>query len=544
MQEQNEIDPIGQVPPLPELEPYTFAYHLMQDHLQRQAQADMSDNIRTRTIGMDMNGEITTGSIGSIEPIQNVPTTSQAEQHFQTRQNSRAEQDLRDAERRREQERQDAIRRLSELNSNLGVDEQPYDYLCEHCRNRGVRDGEALGTIDGLVCNNCADSYYERCTYCEEYHLRTELSHTYNDYFVCDNCVDNYRSCDRCGALAHDDDIENREDEIEGDYSLCPNCANDTPMPTRIHTHRSYTDNILAKFCSEDFGKIIRSKRIFSTEIECQYPDEGTRDKVMQEIIDKDIGATTDGSISSNGIEIQTPKLQGKSGENTLIEISKALTENNFTTDKTCGLHIHLDGGKDFVPTRNKSINVTGDTVKRLFLFYMVFEDVIHSFLPKTRRRNQYCKPVKENYHFSDVLNCPNLEALEGVWYKVNTPERINNCKRERKNHTRYCGVNLHTLLSANHLEIRYHSGTINAYKMLEWINLHASIMDRVAEGSINLPKIEEALTLVTLKDKTTLFFDLVNLAPTSKKYFIKRQKKFVSKISHEEDALEVKNAK
>ena len=97
-----------------------------------------------------------------------------------------------------------------------------------------------------------------------------------------------------------------------------------------------------------------------------------------------------------------------------------------------------------------------------------------------------------------------------------------------RKYHdTRYFGVNLHSFFHAGHVEVRYHSGTINAVKILRWVNLHASVLDRIADGSISLAALLTAQDALTMKDKLTTFFSLLCLSDDEQQYFLARAAKF-----------------
>jgi hypothetical protein len=91
---------------------------------------------------------------------------------------------------------------------------------------------------------------------------------------------------------------------------------------------------------------------------------------------------------------------------------------------------------------------------------------------------------------------------------------------------SRYIGLNLHSLFHANHAEIRYHSGTVNVDKILQWVNLHALLFDKAKEPYAR-GVVEQGLNEVRLERKTQDLFDFLSLSNTSRAYFLKRQSLF-----------------
>ncbi len=470
--------------------------------------------------------------------------TSIVDEHFEVRQARRLEHDMRLVQRERERRSQETADRIREQNRARPAEDQ-FTTVCINC-DRGVNhlNAEAWQEVnDEVVCSDCVRIHYGRCNDCNERHHYDHLYYAQGDHVVCDSCRDqNYRHCDNCGELVNNEDINYTDDT-----ALCNRCYenedNDEGVANRLY--RPYYRGTKSEFCSQDKGSIVTHQRVFSAELETFCSDTNEFREVMTKS-PKELGASTDGSISPDryglGIEFQTPKLQGKNGEKFIKELCERLSSNGFGTNKTCGLHIHLDGGNEFI-TNGDSREHKGTNTKLLFLFYLVFEDVILSFLPRSRRVNTYCKPLKQNFHVAEIMNCQNLDELEKLWYRTTTRSYVSNCKRENKHGSRYAGINFHTLLSGNHLEIRYHSGTVNALKILEWINLHGLIMENIANGAIQLAKIVEAQNILDQKEKTEYFLNLAGIkSKSSQAYFLKRQTRFMEKKEHEEVAFEEKS--
>lgn len=296
---------------------------------------------------------------------------------------------------------------------------------------------------------------------------------------------------------------------------------------------RKYSTQDLAAFQSQRHGKYIKSSRIFSAEIECYYSN-GKSIKALEEVADG-IGYTGDGSLETNGIEFQTPKLKGANGEQQLRALCTLLQRSGYSVDKTTGLHVHLDG-KGLIG-RKYSEPVA---LKQLWYFYRVFDDVILSFLPRSRRANHYCKATKEVVNLTSIKNLSTLEELERVWYRDSSSSSINYRKGHKYDNSRYAGINLHPLLASRHLEIRFHGGTLNAVKILEWVSLHQRIADLAGKKKLPTELLEKVSGVeIDLETQTKVFFELLDLPNHTKKYFEQRQKTFARSVGSEGEELE-----
>jgi hypothetical protein len=166
--------------------------------------------------------------------------------------------------------------------------------------------------------------------------------------------------------------------------------------------------------------------------------------------------------------------------------------------------------------------------------FYLSMEEVLLSFLPNSRRSNKYCMLMRSYFHISEIQQVNNLEQLEKLWYRVSKRMDLMHRKSGKYDDTRYMGINLHSFFKDGHVEIRYHSGTTNARKILEWVNLHQTILDKASEevlvhgryrasSSIG-SQAAKAMENPNLAEKTQLFFDILNLPASSRAYFLDRQ--------------------
>lgn len=313
------------------------------------------------------------------------------------------------------------------------------------------------------------------------------------------------------------------------DCRYCASCGEEPcQCGSGYLTERPYSDENLPQFQSRKKGKYIKSMRLFSAEIECYYPNGKALNALRH--IPQAVGISSDGSLDNRGIELQTPKLKGAQGEKMLRAICQTLREADYSVDRTTGLHVHLDG-KGLLPrTRTTTEPVE---LKQLWYFYHMFDAVMLSFLPHSRRMNHYCHSVKSSAQAERIAEAKTVAELERIWYKDSRPSEIAYRKAHKYDNSRYCGLNLHSLFSAKHVEIRFHGGTLNAIKMLEWIQLHQTILDCAARHQLPIAASKLAQDM-SLEAMTIWFFQILDLPERTQKYFLNRQKTFAKSPENE----------
>lgn len=369
----------------------------------------------------------------------------------------------------------------------------------------------------------------------------------YHDLFGESNCISYSMSIDRSAdGLISDinrtllycrNEVTRQYNELRQRYSISTRRPN-------IHSKR-HQQRLM--------GSYISHRIPFSTEIECYGKDKETVAQVSYKI-HKDIGLSGDGSLNSGlgyPIEIQTPILSGKRGEICIANLCDLLVETGFKVDKTCGLHIHLDGKR--LNLREKNITSLKDrptALINLYLAYRLYEKVILSFLPSTRRNNRYCADFTQTseYHgetirfdsiedsFQLMKRVQNLKQFELYWYKVSSYDNVVRAKMARYTPSRYYGVNFHSLLKDNHLEIRYHSGTLNYEKILFWTDFHGKIVEKCADGTITFSMLREILKEdLSIEALTDNLFSILDLNKDTVEYLLDRQLKFKDAKASEE---------
>lgn len=337
--------------------------------------------------------------------------------------------------------------------------------------------------------------------------------------------LNGYCQCTQCESVQ-------RWDEMSDWY--CRDCwSRQGDDEDGYFSERPYSSENLADFQSRGRGKYIKSGRIFSAELECYYPN--SRSLEALNLIPEGVGISGDGSLGEKGIELQTPKLKGAQGEKQLKAVCKILREGNFTVDRTTGLHIHLDG-RGLLPRSRKTEPIA---VKQLWYFYHMFDSVMLSFLPSSRRANQYCKPTKQTARADAIVALRSLREAEELWYSTRGENNLKYRKEHKYDSSRYAGLNLHSLFADRHVEIRFHGGTLNSIKILEWTALHQAILDKAANKELPLEAIAVVANRKDIAEQTRIFFELLGLPERTKKYFLQRQKTFDRSNSSEGQELE-----
>lgn len=100
------------------------------------------------------------------------------------------------------------------------------------------------------------------------------------------------------------------------------------------------------QFQSKEPGQIIKSLRKFGIEVEMFHPTNKALGD-LSKLVSKVFGIEHDGSIDAgggHGVEVVSPILRGAAGENAIVEVFKTINSLGFLTNKSCGVHVHLDG--------------------------------------------------------------------------------------------------------------------------------------------------------------------------------------------------------
>lgn len=195
---------------------------------------------------------------------------------------------------------------------------------------------------------------------------------------------------------------------------------------------------------------------------------------------------------------------------------------------------ITLEQPNSFIVNRGKSFYALRD----LWFVYLAFDDVFRGMQPMSRRNNRFCIATSTIYSIEQIRELEDFSQLERLWYKIDKRKKLDSQFRDaedrkscNKDGTRYSGFNLEPLLSrrgTGTVEIRYHSPTLNSEKILRWINIHQTIMDKVATGEWDENLVNAILASEThLLRKARLMCSAFGISNETKNYIIERLHKF-----------------
>lgn len=161
----------------------------------------------------------------------------------------------------------------------------------------------------------------------------------------------------------------------------------------------------------------------------------------------------TDGSLGASraedgsGIECVSPVLRGKKGFDSLKNTCAALSDAGAKVNKSCGLHVHIGAN-----------GLTGEQYVNVFRNYQKLENVIDSFMAKSRRK-------------SNAFYAKSLATFDfGSCHDVYDVDRMMGC--------RYFKVNPESYERHRTIEFRQHQGSINYHKIEMWVKFCAKLVN------------------------------------------------------------------
>lgn len=245
------------------------------------------------------------------------------------------------------------------------------------------------------------------------------------------------------------------------------------------------------KFTSDTFKKN-KFDNFVGVEIEC-LGKRGEGEVSNSKLKEYNFTEGTDGSIHEEkgyreGYEYRSKPANGDKLYEMIDGISKELIEHKYKVNKSCGLHVHIETKPDV------------ELLKKMYCFYSKFEGLFFAMLPISRQETQYCEKFNklDKYSYEDVLDVKDLRGFKKLFYEKTGfyPTKIHGNKK------RYCWINFHSIFYRGTLEVRAHSGTINAEKIKNWIQMHLVIRDYLNKNSL-----EDLIKMKTSKKKFLSLF-------------------------------------
>ena len=171
-------------------------------------------------------------------------------------------------------------------------------------------------------------------------------------------------------------------------------------------------------------------------------------------------------------VELVSPILNYYADITTLQELVRKLRHAGAFTNKSCGIHIHLDGAPHTPRSVRNFINIIASR-----------NDLFYEALQIAPERMSYCKKMDE-YLVSQMnrRKPKTLWQIEDIWYSGYTDSRSNHY-----HNSRYHFLNLHSFFTGNHtIELRgfnseLHAGKIRSYIVLALALNHQALIQKSA---------------------------------------------------------------
>jgi hypothetical protein len=205
----------------------------------------------------------------------------------------------------------------------------------------------------------------------------------------------------------------------------------------------------------------------------------------------------SDCSLSgSQAFELVSPILQGANGIEQVKTVGRVLTAIGAKVNTSCGLHVHVDAR-----------GLTQPELKRICKMWMKYEACFDSIVPASRRNNRFCQAIRTKYATLDAA----FAAIDAARNLGDLRVAVNGIGGSP---SRYHKLNLESLLRHGTVEFRQHSGTVDADKMTNWVELVGAF-------------VESAITAKTIrKTGEGKFENLLNVTPVAavKKFYRERR--------------------
>lgn len=156
--------------------------------------------------------------------------------------------------------------------------------------------------------------------------------------------------------------------------------------------------------------------------------------------------------------EVVTPILQYEDIED-LQQIVRELVAKGALANKSCGIHVHVDGAKH-----------TPESLLRLLTFAIGRQDLFYEAL-QNADRTRWCQKI--NRKLLDALKRDpekTRASIERIWYSKVNDNYTGRVSYEHYNSTRYHGINLHAFFTKGTVEFRLFNGTTHAGKIKAYI--------------------------------------------------------------------------
>jgi hypothetical protein len=169
-----------------------------------------------------------------------------------------------------------------------------------------------------------------------------------------------------------------------------------------------------------------------------------------------------------------------------LQTVVRAIRKAKATIDPSCGIHVHVDGR-----------DLSAASVGRLTTLVSNVDDTLDAMLGIAQsRRRQWCKKLPAQ-RASDVAAAGaklgsalarTSDALAAVWYGSGDAYDVSAARRAHYQHSRYHGLNLHSLFFRGTVEFRWFNGSLHAGEIKAYVALALALVGRSIHASAIKP--------------------------------------------------------
>ena len=226
----------------------------------------------------------------------------------------------------------------------------------------------------------------------------------------------------------------------------------------------------------DDSERVAQHLRNNGIEIYCESYNHNTRDH-WKIVSDASVSGRS-GTRYLEGMEIVSPILLGDEGLSKVRALLNAL--DTYTGDvkvnSTCGFHLH-------VGINDLSLKQIKNTVKAQLKYEWVFD----SFLPRSRRdnNNTYCNSVARRFGDGD-----NLRSIEETGFALIDSARNMDTVERLVQRSRFAKLNFQNYTNRGTVEIRHAAGTLDADKVVNWVQLWTRFFTGFADARLRPSKL------------------------------------------------------
>lgn len=210
-----------------------------------------------------------------------------------------------------------------------------------------------------------------------------------------------------------------------------------------------------------------------------------------------------DESIGSTGFEINMPPAAGDYFVNFTQQVSDLLHESMAMVTKKAGTHLHLDAS-DYSWSDMRKFLILYAKTEPAFLFTQPYDRVYKSPKPHCRPCGNKYLALADKFQYKNWKPAMAEIVYDGEWPRPPRYFRGNN----RAVTARYDFVNIHSWFYRGTVEVRGHSGTIDASKIINWGIIWSSFMDAASKMTekeiLSLPKNEPKQILLSIAPSHT----------------------------------------